>query len=258
MTSAPDGLRRLAGKTAIVSGGARGIGEATVRRFVAEGARVVIGDLLVDQARTLADELGPDVVAEKLDVTDPASWDQVLARCIEVFGPPNILISNAGIMCVKPFEQTTTDDFDRTYRVNALGAFYGIRAVVPVMRTIGGGSIVTISSTAGTIGVEYMTAYCASKAANATIARCAALEFGDDNIRVNSVHPGGILSPMSQSDEVGEMDPDELYKALPLRRIGRVEEVAALVAYLASDDASYTTGGQHIVDGGLLAGTMLH
>jgi 3alpha(or 20beta)-hydroxysteroid dehydrogenase len=258
VTDELDVQQRLAAKIAIVSGGARGIGEATVRRLVAEGARVVIGDILVDQASELAKELGDAVVATELDVTDPAAWDRVVARCTEVFGPPNILVSNAGVMCVKPFEQTTTEDFDLTYRVNALGAFYGIRAVVPAMRKLGGGSIVTVSSTAGTVGVEYLTAYCASKAANATIARCAALEFSDDNIRVNSVHPGGVLTAMSQSEAISEIDPDELYQALPLRRIGRVEEVAALIAYLASDDASYTTGGQHIVDGGLLAGTKLH
>jgi 3alpha(or 20beta)-hydroxysteroid dehydrogenase len=248
---------RLEGKVALVTGGARGIGESTVRRLIAEGARVVLGDVLVEAGELVAKELGAQASFVELDVTSEMDWTRAVEHCVATFGPPSILVSNAGIMCVKPIEQSTVEDFRRTYEVNAIGAFLGIRAVVPLMRANGGGSIITMSSTAGTIGVEGMTAYCASKAANFTIARCAALEFGRDNIRVNAVNPGGIDTAMSRSEAVAAIDADELYGGLPLARIGKVDEVAALIAFLASDDATFITGGQHVIDGGLLAGQMM-
>jgi 3alpha(or 20beta)-hydroxysteroid dehydrogenase len=248
---------RLAGRVAVVTGGARGIGEATVRRLLAEGAQVVLGDVLVESGELLAKELGAQASFVELDVTSETDWTRTLEHCVETFGPPSILVSNAGIMCVKPIEQSTVEDFRRTFEVNAIGAFLGIRAVVPLMRANGGGSIITMSSTAGSIGVEGMTAYCASKAANFTIARCAALEFGRDNIRVNAVNPGGIDTAMSRGEAVATIDTGDLYAGLPLARIGKVDEVAALIAFLASDDASFITGGQHVIDGGLLAGQMM-
>jgi len=183
---------RLSGRVALVTGGARGIGEATARRLIAEGARVVIGDVSVESGELLAKQLGAQASFVELDVTSETDWTRAVEHCVATFGPPSILVSNAGIMCVKPIEQSTVEDFRRTYEVNAIGAFLGIREVVPLMRANGGGSIITMSSTAGSIGVEGMTAYCASKAANFTIARCAALEFGRDNIRVNAVNPGLI------------------------------------------------------------------
>jgi 3alpha(or 20beta)-hydroxysteroid dehydrogenase len=248
---------RLAGRVALVTGGARGIGEATVRRLLAEGAQVVLGDVLVENGELLAKELGAQASFVKLDVTSESDWTRAVEHCVETFGPPSILVSNAGIMCVKPIEQSTVEDFRRTFEVNAIGAFLGIRAVVPLMRANGGGSIITMSSTAGSIGVEGMTAYCASKAANFTIARCAALEFGRDNIRVNAVNPGGIDTAMSRSEAVATIDTGDLYAGLPLARIGKVDEVAALIAFLASDDATFITGGQHVIDGGMLAGQMM-
>jgi 3alpha(or 20beta)-hydroxysteroid dehydrogenase len=249
-------VHRLAGRVALVTGGARGIGEATVRRLIAEGAQVVLGDVLVETGELLAKELGEQASFVELDVTSEADWARAVEHCVATFGPPSVLVSNAGIMCVKPIEQSTVEDFRRTYEVNAIGAFLGIKAVVPLMRANGGGSIITMSSTAGSIGVEGMTAYCASKAANFTIARCAALEFGRDNIRVNAVNPGLIDTAMSRGDDVATIDSGDIFAGLPLARIGRVDEVAALIAFLASDDATFVTGGQHVIDGGLLAGQM--
>jgi 3alpha(or 20beta)-hydroxysteroid dehydrogenase len=241
----------------LVTGGARGIGEATVRRLLAEGAQVVLGDVLVESGELLAKELGANASFVELDVTSETDWTRAIEHCVETFGPPSILVSNAGIMCVKPIEQSTVEDFRQTYEVNAIGGFLGIRAIVPLMRANGGGSIITMSSTAGSIGVEGLTAYCASKAANFTIARCAALEFGRDNIRVNAVNPGLIDTAMSRSDAVAAVDTGEVHTGLPLGRVGQVDEVAALIAFLASDDASFITGAQHVIDGGLLAGQML-
>jgi len=145
---------RLAGRVALVTGGARGIGEATVRRLIAEGAQVVLGDVLVETGELLAKELGAAASFVELDVTSETDWTRAVEHCVATFGPPSILVSNAGIMCVKPIEQSTVEDFRRTYEVNAIGAFLGIREVVPLMRANGGGSIITMSSTAGSIGVE--------------------------------------------------------------------------------------------------------
>jgi 3alpha(or 20beta)-hydroxysteroid dehydrogenase len=230
---------------------------ATVRRLLTEDAQVILGDVLVESGELLAKELGAQASFVELDVTSESDWTRAVEHCVETYGSPSILVSNAGIMCVKPIEQSTAEDFRRTFEVNAIGAFLGIRAVVPLMRANGGGSITTMSSTAGSIGVEGLTAYCASKAANFTIARCAAMEFGRDNIRVNAVNPGGIDTAMSRSDAVAAIDADELYAGLPLARIGKVDEVVALIAFLASDDATFITGGQHVIDGGLLAGQMM-
>jgi 3alpha(or 20beta)-hydroxysteroid dehydrogenase len=247
-------LPRFEGKVAMVTGGAKGIGAETVRRLVGEGARVVITDVLDERGTALAAELGPQTAYCHLDVTVEAQWREAVDFVRATFGPPGVLVSNAGIMIVRPFEETTSEDFHRAFDINAMGAFYGIRAVIDSMRSIGGGSIVVVSSTAGTAGAEGLAAYCTSKAANAMIARNAAIELGRYGIRVNSVHPSGIDTDMSNSKEVAALDPAVIYAKLPLPRVGEPREVAALIAYLASDDASYTTGGQHILDGGHQAG----
>jgi len=240
---APPG--RFDGKVAIVTGGARGIGAATVRRLAAEGCRTVITDILDEQGEKLQAELGPATVYTHLDVTSERDWADAVAYTATTFGPPDVLVSNAGVMIVRPFESTTKEDFQRAFDINAMGAFHGIRAVTDPMREHGGGSIVTLSSTAGYVGVEGLTAM---------IARCAALELGAYGIRVNSVHPGGIATDMSSGSDVAELDPSTVYQRLPMGRIGNVHEAAGLIAFLASDDASYITGAQYLLDGGRNAG----
>jgi 3alpha(or 20beta)-hydroxysteroid dehydrogenase len=245
--------RRFDGKVGIVTGGARGIGAATVRRLVAEGCQTVITDILDEQGEKLQAELGPDTAYQHLDVTSERDWADAVRYTTSTFGTPDVLVSNAGVMIVKPFTSTTGEDFQRAFDINAMGAFYGIRAVTDPMREHGGGSIVVLSSQAGYVGVEGMSAYCTSKAANAMIARCAAIELGGYGIRVNSIHPGGIATDMSAA--FAGMDPSAIYQRLPLGRIGNSDEVAALIAFLASDAASYISGGQYLLDGGGNAGT---
>jgi 3alpha(or 20beta)-hydroxysteroid dehydrogenase len=182
----------LQDKVAIVSGGGRGIGAATARRLVADGARVVLGDLLDDLGGALAKTLGPRAAYVHLDVTRPADWQAAVEFTQATFGRPDILVCNAGIMVSGPFENTSPEDFRRAFETNVIGVLHGINAVTDPMRTNGGGSVMVLSSVAGSVGIEGLSAYCASKAANAMMARCAAIELAQHNIRVNSIHPGKV------------------------------------------------------------------
>ena len=244
---------KLAGKVAIVTGGAQGIGYATARRLVEDGARVVIADIRDDAGQAVADSLGDKAAFAHLDVTDPHQWDQCVGFATTTFGAPNVLVSNAGVMITGALEDASVDEFLRAFEVNAIGSFLGIRAVVAPMRNRGGGSIVIVSSLGGLIGIEGMTAYCTSKAASTMLARCAAIELGADGIRVNSVHPGRIETAMSDAGS-SDLPAVGSYDGPPLGRVGGAGEVAALVSFLASDDSSYITGVPHVIDGGRLAG----
>jgi 3alpha(or 20beta)-hydroxysteroid dehydrogenase len=245
----------LHGKVAIVTGGGRGIGEATARRMVARGASVVIADIRDDLGRAVADGLGPAARYVHLDVTSQTDWRQAVELTQGAFGNPDVLVCNAGIMLSGPLEKASPDDFRRAFETNAMGAVHGIQAVLDPMRANGGGSIVIVSSVGGQAGIEGLSAYCTSKAANTMIARCAAIELAQYNIRVNSVHPSKVDTPMSNSNAVASVVGSSSSPDLPpLGRIADAEDVAALIAFLASDDADFITGVQHVIDGGRQAG----
>lgn len=250
-------MGQLDGKVALITGGARGMGKAHVKRFAAEGAKVVFGDVLEEDGTKLAAELGDAVRFVRMDVTEPADWTAAVDTAVSVFGKLDVLVNNAGIIRHQGTEEMSVEDFRRVLDVNLVGQWLGVKAVIAPMKAAGGGSIVNISSTEGFVGAAGMTAYAASKFGVRGMTKCAARELGEFNIRVNTVHPGGILTPMAMDPEVVAAtagSADSFMKALPLNRMGRAREVSGAVVYLASDDSSYCTGTEILVDGGMLTG----
>ena len=247
---------RLAGKVALVTGAARGQGEAEARRFVAEGAAVLLTDVADDAGAAVAAELGPAVASyAHLDVTDPAQWQRAVDDAISRWGRLNILVNNAGIGMVAPIDALAPEDHARIVDVNLNGVYHGMRAVAAPMRRQGAGAIVNVSSIDGLVGVLGMTSYAATKFAVTGMTRSAALELGPAGIRVNSVHPGVINSPMvQQAPAEVRAKLDALMAMQPIPRMGEPDEVASLVLFLASDEASYITGAQFVIDGGHIAG----
>ena len=243
---------RLEGKVAIVTGAARGQGEAEARLFAAEGAKVLLADVLDEEGEQVAADIGDAAAFAHLDVTDEDQWATAVAAAEERFGPVSVLVNNAGVLHFKAVHKIDPDDFDRVMRINVRGVFLGIRSVTPSMARAGGGSIVNISSTAGLQGQPALGAYVASKWAVRGLSKTAAIDLGAKGIRVNSVHPGGIDTPM-----IAGTDPEApFYTRLPVGRIGRPSEVASAVLYLASDEASYVTGAELAVDGGATCGDL--
>lgn len=247
---------RLAGKVALITGAARGQGAAAARRFVEEGAAVVIADLLDGPGSELAGELGERAAFAHLDVTSEQDWATVVADTESQFGTLHILVNNAGIMRFSAITDTTLEDYERIIRVNQIGCFLGMRTVIPALRRAGGGSIVNVSSVEGLGGMPYLIAYAASKFAIRGMTKVAAMELGADGIRVNSVHPGMIDTDMVRGlfgDKANEVDLSPAGKKVALRRVGRPEEIANLVVFLGSDESSYCTGGEFVADGGATA-----
>lgn len=248
-------MGKLEGKVAIVTGGGRGMGAATVRRFVAEGAKVAIADVLEAEGSALAAELGDAARFYRLDVTNEENWAAVVSAVEADLGPVSVLVNNAGILMFKSLLETTKADYERVLGVNLVGEFLGIKAVAPGMIARGKGSIVNVSSVDGMKGANSLVAYASSKWGVRGLTKVAAMELGHKGIRVNSVHPGGVDTVMSNHNAAPREEVDKGYANVPLQRIGGPEEVAAASAFLASDDSSYMHGAEIVVDGGMTVGT---
>lgn len=242
--------RFLDGKVAIVTGGARGMGASHVKRFVKEGAKVVFTDINAEGGKALEAELGENVKFVQQDVTKADDWKRVIEEAENTFGPVNILVNNAGISMSKSLMEITEEEYRRIIDINQVSVFLGTKAVVPSMQKAGGGSIINISSINGIVGGAI--GYTDSKFAVRGFTKAAALQLAHLGIRVNSVHPGVIETPMvTQGDAVEVIK--EFAKQIPVGRMAQPEEVSNLVLYLASDESSYSTGSEFVIDGGLTA-----
>jgi len=251
-------MGRLDGKVALITGGARGMGKAHARHFVAEGAKVLLGDLLDDKGKALADELGADNCRYlHQDVTSEEDWAVAVRAATDTFGKLNVLVNNAGILLNKKIAEMSLAEFRKVIDVNLIGEWLGVKSAIEPMTAAGGGSIVNISSVEGFHGAAGMSAYSASKFGVRGVTRSAAQELGKLGIRVNSVHPGGIMTTMTATafetftdiaDGAGFM------RSLPIARFAKSAEVSPLVVFLASDESSYCTGSEFVVDGGMLSG----
>ncbi len=249
-------MRGLAGKTVIVTGAARGMGAAAARRLVEEGSNVVLADVLDDDGKQLADELGDKARFVRLDVSDEDGWRDVVALAEREFGKLDVLINNAGILSFSLIADLPVADFQKLIDVNQIGVFLGMKYAGPAIDRAGGGAIVNVSSVEGLGGGAFLMGYTATKFAVRGMTKAAAWELGSKGIRVNSIHPGAIRTPMVMSQ--GGMDDDGaaekwIGKKTALKRMGEPEEVAALMCFLASDDASYMTGAEIAIDGGVAA-----
>jgi 3alpha(or 20beta)-hydroxysteroid dehydrogenase len=248
-------MQRLANKIAIITGGARGMGAQTCRLFVEEGATVVIADLLETDGQTLARELGDAASFRRLDVSSEEDWQKLVNETIGRFGRIDVLVNNAAVLVFGAIEQLSKADFERALSINLTGTFLGIHTVAPFMRERRCGSIVNISSVDGLRGVNALAAYVSSKWGVRGLTKVAALELGPHGVRVNSVHPGGVDTQMSNPTGASREELAGQYRQVPLQRIGAPEEIARATLFLASDDASYCNGSELSVDGGAAAGS---
>ncbi len=253
---------RLEGKVALISGGARGMGAAEAKLFSREGAKVVIADVLEAEGRQTEAEInetGGDAIFVSLDVTSQSDWDAAISRTVEQFGKLDVIVNNAGIASRVSIEETTVEEWDRILDINSKGVFLGTKAAITQMKSQGtGGSVINISSISGNIGQDNVAAaYNASKGAVRIFSKSAAVQYARDGIRVNTIHPGPIQTPMTQQGwEGAETFGEQEYVATenaPLGRYGKPEEVAYGALYLASDESSYVTGAELVIDGGYTA-----
>lgn len=249
--------KRLSGKVAIITGAAQGMGEATARLFKAEGAKVALGDINVDAGRAVSKSLGRNSFFRKLDVSKEKDWASMVTNTFRRWGRIDALVNNAGLVHFTPVEILNPADFYQVLGVNTLGPILGTKHVAPIMKEQESGSIVNISSVDGLRGTNGLTIYTASKWALRGITKSHAYELGQSGIRVNSIHPGGVNTPMGNSAGRPEEEINALFKRLPLGRIGKPEEIANASLFLASDEATYISGAELAVDGGWTAGTYL-
>jgi 3alpha(or 20beta)-hydroxysteroid dehydrogenase len=243
-------MRRLTGRAALVTGAAGGIGRAICRALVAEGAAVTVADVADEPGRAFAAELGAAAAYASLDVACPEQWRRTIAAAEAWAGPLSILVNNAGIIGPGTIEQLDVATWARVLAVNLGGSFLGMQAALPSFRRAGGGAIVNVSSTAGLVGYPDRAAYVASKWGVRGLSKTAALEFARDNIRVNSVHPGPIRTPLTAHY------PDGAWDGQAIPRFGEAEEVARMVIFVIAE-ASYSTAAEFVVDGGIVAGRAL-
>ena len=247
---------RLENKVALISGGARGMGEVEAKLFAKEGAKVIIGDMLEDKGRKVEaqiNEAGGECVFVVLDVSDEGAWQRAVNEAVSRFGKLDILVNNAGIYRAHIVEETTAAEWDQVMNINAKGVFLGTKYAIPAMREAGGGSIVNISSVAGLVGSRQTTAYTASKGAVRLFTKSTAIQYASDGIRANSVHPGTIVTPMTEGFLADSTMRQDRMDRTPLKRLGRPEDVAYGALYLASDEASFVTGSELVIDGGRTA-----
>ena len=243
-------MNRFEDTVALVSGGARGMGASHVRGLVAEGAKVIIGDIRDDEGRSLAEELNGSATFEHLDVTSDQDWKKAVAVAEQTYGLIGLLVNNAGIEAHSAIEETEPAEFRRIIDINLTGTFLGMHNVVPTMRRAGGGAIINISSTAGLMGYATLAAYSASKWGVRGMTKSAALELAKDNIRVMSIHPGPIRTPMTEGFS------EEIAATQPIPRFGEPEEVTRLMMFMAAE-ATYSTGSEWVIDGGAILGPVI-
>ena len=248
---------RLENKVALISGGARGMGAAEARLFAGEGAKVVIGDILEDEGRRTEAEIneaGGECLFLRLDVTSESDWQQAVAATVARFGKLDVVVNNAGIGGGGRVEDTTEEEWDQVMDVNAKGVFLGTKAAIPEMRRAGGGSIINISSQLGLVGTDTSSPqYQASKGAVRLLTKATAIQYAGEGIRVNSVHPGPIITPMTEAGRADPQRQEIMLSRIPLGRYGLAEDVAYGVLFLASDESSFMTGSELVIDGGWTA-----
>ena len=247
---------RLPEKVALISGGARGIGAAIARRFIAEGASVVIGDILVEEGNSLVAELrqsGANITFTPLDVTSEPSWADAVALTIDRYRKLDILVNNAGVTKRELIENETAESWDRIFEINAKGVFLGTKAVLPEMKRHGNGAIVNMSSSYGNIASPNSAIYGASKAAVRLFTKSTAIQNASFGVRANSVHPGPVNAPLIQEFLPFPEKVRQLELMVPMERLGQPDEIASAVLFLASDESSFMTGSELIIDGGINA-----